>query len=383
MSYSNSKGKYQTAYDFLFNKLIPPHGAALNALGEALRLVTRAYYRKNNDGDSYDDCIHEGLLPNFSKKEYPFDKEYNGLGRELDVLLSDAKYEEATNLVLLHIMLSLSSTSNIYNPRSNRLVPIDSLAGRNALKLLDMNSIFINYCGKNEEWLPESLRKEGIKITKVLSEETRKELKCDTVQEFYRELKPIYGKKQSIKVALSKDNTILSKKFSKIHIEHKKSVKENAKQIKERQRRREKRDKKEVKIKVTNFNNTKMFHQYLKDLTVNKRVDYLKNLLKTKANKDSLVKMLLTTLINYKEKKVTSKLQRSNKTLVVEKLTKGLNEAGEQVLKTLSNYDADDSISSWTLTLRLDDTLDKKLDNLLVEILGSSEAVDVLYRKCS
>ena len=175
----------------------------------------------------------------------------------------------------------------------------------------------------------------------------------------------------------------MSKKFSKIHIEHKKSVKENAKQIKERQRRREKRDKKEVKIKVTNFNNTKMFHQYLKDLTVNKRVEFLKKILNTKTTKDSLVKMLLTTLINYKEKKVTSKLQRSNKTLVVEKLTKGLNEAGEQVLKTLSNYDADDSISSWTLTLRLDDTLDKKLDNLLVEILGSSEAVDVLYRKCS
>jgi hypothetical protein len=380
MSYSNSKGKYQTAYDFLFKKLIPPHGAALNALGEALRLVNRAYYRKNNDGDSYDDCIHEGMLPNFSKKAYPFDKEYAGLGRELDSLLSENYYEEAVNLVLLHIMLSLSSTSNIYNPMSNRLAPIDSLAGRNALKLLDMNSIFINYCGQNEEWLPESLRKEGVKITKVLSEETRKELKCDTVQEFYRESKPIYGKKQSIKVALSKDNTILSKKFSKIHIEHKKSVKENAKQMKERQKLREKRDKKNAKRKVTNFNNTKMFHQYLKDLTVNKRVEFLKKILNTKTTKDSLVKMLLTTLINYKEKKVTSKLQRENKTLVVEKLTKGLNEAGEQVLKTLSHYEADDTISSNTVSL--DTTLDTKLDNLLVAILGSSEAVDVLYRKC-
>jgi len=278
-------------------------------------------------------------------------------------------------------MLSLSSTSNIYNPNSNRLVPIDSQAGRNALKLLDMNSIFINYCGKNEEWLPESLRKEGVKITKVLSEETRKELKCDTVQEFYRESKPIYGKKQSIKVALSKDNTILSKKFSKIHIEHKKSVKENAKQMKERQKLREKRDKKNATRKVTNFNNTKMFHQYLKDLTVNKRVEFLKKILNTKSTKDTLVKMLLKTLINYKEKKVTSKLQRENKTLVVEKLTKGLNEAGEQVLKTLSHYDADDTISSNTVSL--DTTLDTKLDNLLVEILGSSEAVDVLYRKCS
>jgi hypothetical protein len=380
MSYWNNNGKYQKAYDFLFKKLIPPHGAALNALGEALRLVSRAYYRKYNDGDDYDSCVYEGMVPDLSTDSYPFNNEYNELGRELDSLLSETKYEEATNLVLLHIMLSLSSTSNIYNPRSNRLAPIDSLAGRNALKLLDMNSIFINYCGKNEEWLPESLRKEGVKITKVLSEETRKELKCDTVQEFYRESKPIYGEKQSIKVTLSKDNTILSKKFSKIHIEHKRSVKENVKQKKDRQKLIEKRDKKKAKRKVTNFNNTKMFHQYLKDLTVKKRVDYLKNLLNTKTTKDTLVKMVLTTLVNYKEKKVTSKLQRENKTLVVEKLTKGLNEAGEQVLKTLSHYEAEDTIYSNTLSL--ESTLDKKLDNLLVEILGSSEAVDVLYQKC-
>ena len=33
-------------------------------------------------------------------------------------------------------------------------------------------------------------------------------------------------------------------------------------------------------------------------------------------------------------------------------------------------------------TINLDSELDNKLDNLLVEILGSSEAVDVLYRQC-
>ena len=379
MSYWNNNGKYQKAYDFLFKKLIPPHGAALNALGEALRLVNRAYNRKYNDGDDYDSCVYEGMVPDLSKDSYPFNNEYNELGNELDSLLSSNYYDDAISLVVLHIMLSLSSTSNIYNPNSNRLVPIDSQAGRNALKLLDLNSVFINYCGKNEEWLPESLRKEGVKITKVISEETRKELKCDTVQEFHKDASK-YGTKRSVKVSLSKDNTILSKKFSKIQKEHKKSVKENTKRMKERAKIRQESETKMKKQKVKNFNNTLMFHQHLKDLTVKKRVDYLKNLLKTKATKDSLVKMLLTTLINYKEKKVTSKLQRSNKTLVVEQLTKGLNEAGKHVASNLSGYK--DTATIYSNYVRLESTLDKKLDNLLVDILGSSEAVDVLYQKC-
>ena len=100
-------------------------------------------------------------------------------------------------------MLSLSSESNIYNPETNRLVPLNSAAGAKALKALDLNSVFVN-CGKNEEWLPESLRRDGIKISKVLSEETRKELKCDTVQEFYRKDTSGYVKRKPVKVTLSK-----------------------------------------------------------------------------------------------------------------------------------------------------------------------------------
>jgi hypothetical protein len=273
-------------------------------------------------------------------------------------------------------MVSLSSTYNIYNPNSNRLVPTDSAAGRNALKLLDLNSVFINYCGKNEAWLPESLRAEGVKITKVLSEETRKELKCDTVQDLNHK----YGKKTSVKIALSKDNTILSKKFSKIQSQHKKSVNENTKIMKERQKRRAQKEQKDAKQKVKDFNNTKLFYQHLIDLSVTKRLTFIQNIVKSKANKDSLVKMLLITLVNYKEKKVTSKSQRDNKALVVDKLTKGLNEAGNQISQKLSNYDATDII--YSATVSLDDTLDKKLDNLLVEILGSSEAVDALYMNC-
>ena len=44
------------------------------------------------------------------------------------------------------------------------------------------------------------------KISKVLSEETRKELKCDTIKEFHRDSKVGYVK-HSVKVTLSEDNS--------------------------------------------------------------------------------------------------------------------------------------------------------------------------------
>ena len=147
---------------------------------------------------------------------------------KLHGLLSSERNQNTTkvSLVLVHIMLSLSSESNIYNPESNRLVPdAESAAGKRAVALLDLNKVFINTCGKNAEWLPH-FRKEGVKITKLLSEETKKELNCDTVEEYHKETKSGYGKKKSVKVTSSKDNTTLSKKFSKIKAEHKKSVKE-------------------------------------------------------------------------------------------------------------------------------------------------------------
>ena len=218
MSYSEDKGKYQKAYDFLYKKLVPPSGAALNELGEALRIVSKVYYRRDNDGDSYGDCIEFDMVQDLSKKAYPFNKEYHSLGQALDNLLYRNHYDDAVSLVLVEIMLSLSSESNIYNPESNRLVPIESAAGRRALKSLDLNMVVANLCGKNAEWLPASLKKSGVKITKVLSEETRKELNCDTMNEYYTMDKK--GSKPSmVKVTLSKDNTILSKKFSKIKAE--------------------------------------------------------------------------------------------------------------------------------------------------------------------
>ena len=378
MSYGNDKGKYQKAYDFLYKKLVPPSGRALNELGEALRLVSRVYYRLGNDGDTYGDCIDAEMVQDFSEKKYPFDKEYRELGQTLDSLLSTKLgYDQAVSLVLVHIMLSLSSESNIYNPETNRLVPIESAVGKRAVKALDLNKVFINTCGKNAEWLPESLRKEGVKITKLLSEETKKELNCDTVEEYHKETKSGYGKKKSVKVPLSKDNTILSKKFSKIKAEHKKSVKEAQKKHKDLQKRREKSNKDRVKRNVKNFKLNKEFYQQLKDLNQSKRLDALKKMQKSKTDKDAMVKMLLAALVDYKEKKATKREQIKHCSEVVGRLTKGLNEAGADVLKALSYHSETDSYYS----VDVNASLRKKLDDMLVEIFGSSEAVDHLYNR--
>ena len=379
MSYSDRKGKYQKAYDFLYDKLVPPSGRALNALGEALRFVTKVYYRRDNDGDTYDDCIEMGIVPDFATKKYPFDKEYNQLGGELDSLLSSGKYDTAMNLIVLQIMLSLSSTSNIYNPQTNRLAPIDSATGKKALLALDLNTVFINYCGKNEKWLPESLRKDGVKISKFLSEETRKELKCDTVKELHRDSKTGYVK-HSVKVTLSEDNATLSKQFSKIQSEHKKSVKEEEKRKRDRQKMFNQQKKEALKRDTKHFVNLTSFYQNLKELTAGKRLDTFKKLSQANVAKSNLVKMVLASLVEYKEKKVTTKQQRENKDKVIASLVSGLNEAGAYVSQTLTYYKPGDTI--WSDTTNLSEELNKKLDDLLVEIYGSSDAVDALYREC-
>lgn len=377
MSYGSDKGKYQKAYDFLFAKLVPPSGKAMNELGEALRIVSKVYYRRNNDGDTYYDCIEEGMVQDLSKKIYPFNKEYHSLGLTLNNLLDSGRYDDAVSLVLVQIMLSLSSESNIYNPASNRLVPIESLAGRNALKALDLNMVVANYCGKNAEWLPESLKKEGVKITKVLSEETRKELNCDTINEFFTNGNQ-GSKTVKVQVTLSKDNTILSKKFSKIKAQHKKSVKAAEKQLKDSRKRREQSNKKQVKATAKNLKKIKDMYQALKELSPNKRVDSLEHMLKNKLDKDSMVKMLLYVLIEYKKKKVTKKAQRETCKQNVERLTKGLNEAGDYVVQDLGNLD-DFSMKYYRVSIN--SSLNEKLDNMLVEMLGSSKAVDEVYRK--
>ena len=123
------------------------------------------------------------MVPEFNNGKFPFNGKHETLGQELEHLYYRGDYEGSMDLVLLHIMFNLSSDTAVYNPNSNRLAAIDSPAGKRALEALGLSEVFVNTCGKGEEWLPESLRREGVKIVKRLSPETLKELKCETLIE--------------------------------------------------------------------------------------------------------------------------------------------------------------------------------------------------------
>ena len=111
-------------------------------------------------------------------------------------------------------------------------------------------------------------------------------------------------------------------------------------------------------------------------MTVSKRVDVLKKM-GNKIAKGVMVKMLLAVLIDYKSKKVTTKVQKEKRAEVVERLTKGLNEAGKDVLAGLVSHNPKES----GFYVDLSTELNKKLDDMLVDILGSSEAVDAVFHR--
>ena len=384
MSYWGDKGKYQKANDFLFKKLVPAYGSSGSNLGEALRLVSRVYYRHYNDGDTYSDCVHEGMVPEFNNGKFPFNGKHETLGQELEHLYYRGDYEGSMDLVLLHIMFNLSSDTAVYNPNSNRLAAIDSPAGKRALEALGLDEVFVNTCGKGEEWLPESLRREGVKIVKLLSPETLKELKCETLIEHHRPSKYDYGKKTK-KVSFSTDRSILSKKFAKLEREHKKSLKAADKALKLRIKKMEEFKQKEKKLTAKEHKKAVEYYKELESLTSSKRADTLKKLINNKLAGFShyTTKMLLLNLANQKAKKVATKVQRERRTELIGKLVKEINTIGKLTLRLL-NYDPTNNMSlglrSGSLQLSYEYT--EKLDKLLVEIMGSEEAVDNLYKKC-
>ena len=384
MSYFGNKGKYQKANDFLFKKLVPAYGSSGSNLGEALRLVSRVYYRHYNDGDTYSDCVHEGMVPEFNNGKFPFNGKHETLGQELEHLYYRGDYEGSMDLVLLCIMISLSSDTTVYNPNSNRLAAIDSPAGKKALEALGIDEVFVNTCGKGEEWLPESLRREGVKIVKRLSPETLKELKCETLTELHRPVKNSYGKNTK-KVSFSTDRSILSKKFAKLEREHKKSLKAADKALKLRIKKMEEREQKEKKLTAKEHKKAVEYYKELESLTGSKRADTLKKLINNKLADLShyTTKMLLLNLANQKAKKVTTKVQRERRTELIGKLVKEINTIGKLTLRLL-NYDPTNNMSMGLRTgsLYLNSDYTEKLDKLLVDIMGSEEAVDNLYKRC-
>ena len=127
------------------------------------------------------------------------------------------------------------------------------------------------------------------------------------------------------------------------------------------------------------------YYKELETLTGSKRADALKKLINDKSANLShyTTKMLLLNLDNQKAKKTTTKVQRERRAELIEKLVKEINTIGKLTLRLL-NYDPTNNLSlglrSGSLQLSYEYT--EKLDKLLVEIMGSEEAVDNLYKRC-
>jgi len=134
MSYWSSTGKYQKAYDYFYDKLVPPKGKAETNEGELLRLVSKFYYRHYNDGDDYYSCIEELGFSKISNVIKNIDEK---ILDKIESYLDSGYYNKAADYTIRYIMLKNSNDTHIWNPYTNRLVSISTPKGYECLKLLD------------------------------------------------------------------------------------------------------------------------------------------------------------------------------------------------------------------------------------------------------
>ena len=92
--------------------------------------------------------------------------------------------------------------------------------------------------------------------------------------------------------------------------------------------------------------------------------------------------MLLLNLIDQKAKKSTTKDQRERRTELVGKLVKEINNIGKLTVKMLNENDSRYETKIRSGSLELEREYTEKLDKLLIEIMGSDEAVEAQYRMC-
>ena len=140
MSYWNLTGKYQKAYDYFHDKLVPSQGKATTDEGELLRLVSKYYYRHYNDGDSYYSCIEDWGYPEISKKTIKNIDEK--ILDKIESYLVSGYYNQAADYTIRYIMLKNSNDSHIWNPYTNRLVSIATPKGQQCLKLLNCKLVY-------------------------------------------------------------------------------------------------------------------------------------------------------------------------------------------------------------------------------------------------
>ena len=106
MSYGTSNGKFQKSYEYFYKKLVPLSGKSENPEGELLRWVSKYYYRRDNDGDSYYDCQKMWGYPKIS--DFKFKNIEKTTLDLIDRYLSSYRYDDAVDKVMKYIMLKIS-----------------------------------------------------------------------------------------------------------------------------------------------------------------------------------------------------------------------------------------------------------------------------------
>ena len=134
-SYWDNRGKFQKAYTFFYDKLVPARGNAETPSGNLLRIVSKMYYRNCNDGDSYYDMTDEqdGMFRRLSDCSIGVDIMFL---YTLEHYLLDENYEQCVNEMMIYIMMENSTPDQIWNPLTNRLVKINGATGLKCLKML-------------------------------------------------------------------------------------------------------------------------------------------------------------------------------------------------------------------------------------------------------
>ena len=141
-TYWNSNGKYQKAYDYFFNKLVPSSGAAETAEGELLRRLSKIYYRYFNDGDLYYYLLEDGYssITNIEGLDKQFTRLFSSLESDLkycsDYIYKDT-LESCADNILKYIMIKHSNDDKIWNHETNKLVKIYTPKGRQLLEMFD------------------------------------------------------------------------------------------------------------------------------------------------------------------------------------------------------------------------------------------------------
>ena len=136
-TYWFKKGKFQKSYDYFFKKLVPPEGKADTPEGELLRMISRIYYRYNNDGDSYEDLLYDDNYYNITCIKTPDSRFFMQIHDELLYCYNESLLEKCIDRVMRYIILKNSTVDKIWNPETQKLVSIQGRTGIQCLKMLD------------------------------------------------------------------------------------------------------------------------------------------------------------------------------------------------------------------------------------------------------